>query len=108
VLNLWYDRRKSGRAASGGAVALEPPHTSRNTPKFIQNFSQNTLFFFHISDVSLHRESKSIPEREVRVDILLGVYFETTTGGEVKISGFYANKQTNKQTNPQSRQFLGS
>jgi len=59
VLNLWYDRRKSGRAASGGAVALEPPHASRNTPKFIQNFSQNTLFFFHISDVSLHRESKT-------------------------------------------------
>jgi len=34
-----------GRAASGGALAPEPPRATRNTPEFIRNFLKNTLFF---------------------------------------------------------------
>ena len=35
----------SGRAASGGALAPEPPRATRNTPEFIRNLSKQTLFF---------------------------------------------------------------
>ena len=35
-----------GRAASGGALAPEPPRATRNTPECIYGISQKTLFFF--------------------------------------------------------------
>jgi len=35
----------SGRTASGGALAPEPPRATRNTPEFIQNVSKKTPFF---------------------------------------------------------------
>jgi len=34
-----------GRAASGGALAPEPPRATRSTPESILNLSQKTLFF---------------------------------------------------------------
>jgi len=39
----------------------------------------------------------------VRVDYSQGFYFEPTTGGEVRIFGFYTNKHTNKGTNNQKQ-----
>jgi len=50
----------SGRTASRGALALEPPRTTRNTPEFIQNLSKKTLFF-HFSGFRLRIPPKLIP-----------------------------------------------
>ena len=47
-------RRASWRAASGGALAPEPPRATHNTLEFIRNLSKNILFF-PFSDFSLHR-----------------------------------------------------
>jgi len=41
-----------GRAASGGALAPEPPPATRNTPEYIRNFPK-TSFFFRFFDISL-------------------------------------------------------
>ena len=38
-----------------------------------------------------------------RVDILPGAYFEPRAGGEVRIVGFYNNKQTKKKVRKQVR-----
>jgi len=37
--------RASGRAASGGALAPEPPRATRNTPESIRNFFPMHTFF---------------------------------------------------------------
>ena len=47
--NLTWRVGSSGRAASGGALAPEPPCATRNTPDFIRNLSKKTLFPHYLS-----------------------------------------------------------
>ena len=42
----------SGRVASGGALALQPPCATRNTPEYTWNFSPKP-YFFHLFGLSL-------------------------------------------------------
>jgi len=82
------DRRKSRRAASGGALALESPRATRSQPEFIRTvLSQNFGHIFEFSRTCVSQPLQASVHAQPNFLLKNGVFTENLYGLWLSASG---------------------